>query len=485
MRVELNENTRTRSVPVAFAVILSIGLLNPAGSRADPWEFELIADVGVVWTDNLFLDADMEQNETVYTLAPEFVFTKNSRRILDADIRYRPEAFFYQDNSEFNEVFHLVDASLTTVLAEDALFAYFSAVSFQSIVTPIASVPTSNLPISGNRVNSRVLEVRPYWEQEFRLADVLLELSYVDVDYDEPIENLTTTDLTQPSNSGRASFTLGNTTRQQGIAWQADYEYRRLEYEFSEPWEYQVASLNLGYWVSNSARLFVTGGMETPIDEFESAAMDADFWEAGFQYRPSTRLDLEIATGNRSYGDSYRGRFSYQLRRGRTELTYTESPTSRGELVQTRSPLGDSDDLDGTLDRPGASDRFVRKRAEWANTLELSKSTITLRVFGEERVNRTTAIGLPLPDESFAGAAFRWNWQAGGRTAVGFGGDYTYRDQQIGTDDLTRFFLDLTYRFAERTSVRLELWNSNQESTDIQTLNYDENQVRLLLRFTI
>ena len=79
--------------------------------------------------------------------------------------------------------------------------------------------------------------------------------------------------------------------------------------------------------------------------------MDEDFWEAGFQYKPNQRMDLELAAGERSYGTSFRGNFSYTLRRGSISMTYDEGPTTRGELAFDRRPIIDADNLENNETR--------------------------------------------------------------------------------------------------------------------------------------
>ena len=69
--------------------------------------------------------------------------------------------------------------------------------------------------------------------QELGFADILLEFAYVDANYNQPELSLPVGVLTQPNKTKRALFELGNTSRQQGFAWQAEYQFRRLEYEFS------------------------------------------------------------------------------------------------------------------------------------------------------------------------------------------------------------------------------------------------------------
>ena len=461
---------RNEFIRVAFVSLL----LSPIVSVAAPAEYGVIIDLGVVRTDNILLASNsLEESETVYIITPEFFVTKDSER-LNANLRYRPEAYFYSNLDDADNVFHSLDASLTAALAKDKLFLSLSAVNYQSIVTPDGQFPTSNLPITGNRIDSRTFEVRSYWQQRLGQADLLAEVGYRDAEYNG--------DSFQSHNERYGLLQLNNIESQQGLAWGLDYQYRRMEYEISIPWEFQRAAANLGIWVNSGMRIFVIGGAETSFDDIFTPNMDEDFWEAGFQYKPNQRMNLELAAGERSYGTSFRGNFSYTLRRGDISITYTEGPSTRGELAFERRSITNTDNLDNILDQPGQSDRFVRRRGEFRTRIELSKSELSLRIFAEKRDNRTTADGVALEDEEYSGVALRWSWNVGTKTTFGLGADIGERDQSGRRDELLRANIDLAYDFSERLSVRLEGIHSSQDATASNTYDYDENQIRLMLR---
>lgn len=455
-------------------------ILGPAGEApAEPWDYGVILDLGATYTDNVFLAADgMEESEVVYMARPEFFLTTDGDRT-QANIRYRPEAYWYRDNPDADNVFHVLDASLTTALIRQKLFLELSASNYQSIVVPEGRFPTSNVPISGNRVDSRMLTIKPYWQQRLGFANLLVEVGYTDAKYDS--------ELLQSNNIRNAVFSLDNHANQQGIAWGLNYNHVRTEYEQSRPWEFQRAGADLGYWVNGTTRIFGAGGAETAIDDIEnpSANLDERFWEAGLQYRPSDRLDFEFAAGERSYGSSFRLRLDYDLRRGHTTLTYREAPSTRGNLPTGHRPIEDQDNLDNILDRPGRSDRFLQRRGEWSTTIDLSKSNMNLRVFAERREQRTTSDGEPLEDEEYYGASFRWQWDIGVNTNVGVGADYSRRFSATIEDKLQRYNIDAGYSFTERTSIRAEIMRSDQEGQQTSNSDYVENQYRLYLRVEI
>lgn len=453
--------------------MLLVGLFSAAAS-AEPWDYGVIVELGAIRTDNVFLARDgLEESETVFTVVPEFFLATDGDR-LEVDMRYRPEAYFYSDFSDSDDVYHSLDAAATITLVKERLFLYASAVNYQSIISPDGVFPTTNLPISENRVDSRTLEARPYWQQQLGVADLLIEVGYRDVDYDD-------TSL-QYNNEKYGSFSLGTIDRQDGFAWAVDYNYRRMEYEISMPWEYQRASLDLGIWIDGRTRVFAVGGAETAWDNLFDSSMDDEFWEAGVQYKPSPRLDLELAAGNRSYGNSFRGNFSYVLRRGDISLSYNEGPATRGELAFDRRPINQPDNLDNILDRPGTDDRFIQRRVELASNIKLSKSDLNLRVFSEQRDRRTTADGSPLEDEEYSGLALQWSWDVGAKTTLGVLADVSQRDQEDVKEHLMRVRIDLGYEITPRLSAGLAVMNSEQDGRGSNSFDYTENQLILSLR---
>jgi uncharacterized protein (PEP-CTERM system associated) len=306
--------------------------------RANAWEFETVVDLGLIYTDNLRLqEKGLEESDLIYLLAPTFMLANDGDR-LEADIRYRPEALFYHDTDDANNVYHQIDGRLTYSLVRNALFFYASVVNFQTILSPEDTIPTSNIPITGNRVDTNTLELRPYWEQSLGTMDVLLEAGYVKSRYDD-VETAAPSLFTLDNEQYGAEFKLDNHERSDGFAWGVNYWIRRVEYENTIPWEFQQFALDLGHWFGTGLRLFVSGGVETPYDSYVDSSMDADFWEAGFQYTPNQRLDLEVAAGQRSFGNTYRLSLNYRLRRGETRLSYSESPSTQAEDWYDYRPL--------------------------------------------------------------------------------------------------------------------------------------------------
>ena len=196
----------------------------------------------------------------------------------------------------------------------------------------------------------------------FGTANLYLDVGARQVKYDD--------DLLQDTDELFGEFNLGNIENQEGLAWLLEYRIRQVDYEEAEPFNFQRAGASLGYWIGGSFRLFVSGGVETSIENLTESNLDEDFWEAGFQYSPNARLNMEFAMGDRSYGRSYRGELSFTMRRGTLSALYDEGPSiATGDIFDRElGEIGDGD-LDDILNNPTFADRFLSRRGEVALSL--------------------------------------------------------------------------------------------------------------------
>lgn len=440
--------------------LLCVMAIAPAVAHAD-WQFDTTLTASVTHTNNVALDPPgAEQSDSILFLSPLFSLTQESSRV-NLGLRYSPQAVFYKELTEADNVFHVVDGNMNAEVVREHLFVDVTAAQFQTIVTPEGSFPINNLVASNNRADSRVLSVAPYWVQRFGSTELRIDAAHTRTDFDD--DSLRDSVFLQSNQSNTAGFRLGSIPKNFGATWSIDYNYQRVEYEEAIPWEYQRAAAQLGYWVVDSVRVFATGGKESAFDDFLSGALEDPFWEAGVQYSPNSRLNLEVAAGERSFGKSRRASLTHTTSRWQTSLTYSESPQTQGQLVAGRRPLRDTDNLDFLLDRPGDSDRLIRKRGELRTTLTLPKSTLTMRIFDERRTNRSTAEGATLQNDELRGAALRFDWRFGARTSLVFGLDKADRQGPIQDGEFWSVNTGVSYTLSSRVSLRLDLRHVEQD----------------------
>ncbi len=434
--------------------------LVPGVAHAE-WQFDTSVAASITHTNNVALDLPAnEQQDTIYSLSPTFILTQESART-NLGLRWNPQAIQYKELEGADNVFHIVDADFNAELVKERLFLDVAAAQFQTIVTPEGNFPINNFVATNNRADSRVVSVAPYWVQRWGGTELRIDASHTQTDFED--EALQNTVALQSNDANRAVFHLGSAPKDFGATWSLDYNYQRVDYEDAIPWEYQRASAQIGYWVIDTVRVFATGGQETAFDDFFTGKLEDDLWEAGIQYAPNSRLNLEVAAGERSFGSSRRAELTHTTSRWTTRLRYNEGPQTQGLLQAGRQPLRDTDNLDFLLDRSGDSDRLIRKRGELRTSLTLPKSTLTLRIFSERRTDRTTAEGSPLANDELTGAAFRFDWRFGSRTTLNFNLDKTDREGPILDGELWSVTVGAAYTLSSRVSLALNLRHAEQD----------------------
>ena len=455
-------------------------------------EFEPRVTLGISHTDNVFLTAEDGQHETIYRVEPGLSLARTSDRI-DLNVEYLLQAFYYDQLGE-NEVFHQYAASAEVSLLPEVLFLEAGGSRGQAIVSPAAKIPQSNLPLTSNRTDRDAYYIGTGFNYVLG-SEVAVDGGYRHtwIDYGDFDREPST--FVRDSTDESADFSIDNYRRAVGVTWALRYDWQRSIYENDlPPWVYQKAWAELGFWISSTTRLFASGGRESSWDEPADSSMQDKFWEAGFAVS-GDRLSVEFAAGERTFGESWRGNLQLTNRLGFVFLNYTQAPTTENRNPYrpgSQLPANPEDD-DNWLSRPGSAERFVSNRFTFGWILDLRRTTVSLRVFDEERTDRTTATGESLDNESQRGVNLSVNYQLGSKTM--FEGVASVVDRQLGEFDefdefgdgrdssLTRALAGIEYQLGSKTSVTLRYDYASEDGNSALS-DYAANTVSLLLTRT-
>ena len=466
--------------PKPYLTLAVAGILSVAAPIASAAEFDPVVTIGITHSDNIFLESENEDSESIYRIEPGFSFTQEAPRV-SIDVEYLLQAFRYHDIGD-NEVFHLYDASIRAALVPEHFFLEVGANRSQSIVDPDQGIPLGNLPISSNRQNQDGYYAEPSFQYAFgRTVTATGEYRHTWVEYEE-------SDFAA-NQQGLADFSIDNYRNGRGLTWALRYNWERTDYETEIPWEYQRATAELGFWITDATRVFAAGGQESAWDMPLDPKLEDELWEAGFSQNIGEKLVAEFAVGERSFGSSWRGNVDLEFRRGRTTLSYTEEPTSEGRI---RLPQDTFDDPiegpgipDDFLNAPG-TERFLAKRLQWSMELEFRRSGVVFALFDEDRTERTEADGTLLPDESHRGGSLSATYTVGVRTDFEIGGSWAKREFEDGNaDELLQALFRANYHLGNRTTLTLEYEYSEEVGESVAAVqDYVVNTVSLLLTRT-
>jgi len=466
--------------PVGFRIVcgLSFFVLMPSLVTAAS-DFEATIEAGVTYADNINLAAIDEQSEIVYRAAPSFMYSQDSTRFTTL-VNYRLEGFYYSDLGE-TATYHQFDGSIQATLIPENLFVNIGAIRNQSIVDPDAQLPGGNLPFSSNRVDRDEYYVSPTYQTVLgRSVTVQSDYRLSWVEYDDPtINNL--------DQLATGNFAVENYREGSGLTWAARYAWRRAEYDNFDPWEYQQASGELGFWAGKGLRIFSSVGKESNWEMPLDPGLEDTFWEAGFARQVGTGFSAEFAAGERSFGSSWRGNLQYTFRRGNTLLQYSETATTAGQDSFNRSRFQFPRAPNDTLVRPGSGQRYIRKRFQWNVDFNLRRMNIGIVAYDGQQSDRTEADGTPLPNTDQRGVIVNTTLQVGPRTSLTVTGSWLDRETNIGdSSELIRASVTAGYELGSDTQLSLNYSYAEEDDDKVigATRDYVLNSVTLLLSRT-
>ena len=446
-------------------------------------EFEPAVTLGITHTDNIFLQPSDGQDETVFRIEPGFSLAHESDR-LDVDADYLLQAFYYEKLEE-DEVFHQYNASLRAAAVPDVLFFSLGGSRTQSIVDPGLVIPQSNLPITGNRIDRDTYFVgSEFLYPVSRTIALQGSYRYDWVQFGDPAGSNSPMPFALDSDDQSASVSIDNYRNGNGLTWAARYSWQRSEYdETFPPFEYQIASAELGFWVSGTTRVFASGGKESAWDDPLNPTLEDTLWEVGLAYEAGERLSFEFAAGERSFGESFRGNLQFNFRRGSTSLSYLQSPTTDNRNPFLFGGLASPDEVGNLLSVPGSARRFIQERFNWTLNVDLQRTDITVSLFDERRTDLTTADGVSLLDQSQRGLSASVRYRLGAKTTARIGGSLAEREfGGSGPNDLLRGTIGVDYQLGSRTDLSLRYDYADEDGdTGGFALNYTANTVSLLL----
>jgi len=443
--------TKKNFQPRILIIGLNFILLSGAAS-AQGLDFEATIRVGASKTDNIYLvPAPDETEQTVYRITPALSLDYENQRI-DAVIRYQFNWYKY-DEVDRTDRYHRYDAGVTGELVDETLFLEIGASRFQAVIDPDGTIPPGNLPISNNTTD-------PRFDKTFG-GSVTTRASYryAEVRFDD--------EAIQGNTNENASFGIENYRNGQGFTWAARYAWWETQYDVSPPWEYRIASAELGFWANAKTRVFASGGKESAWDDPIDRSLQDEFWEAGFAYNNGDKMSAEFAAGERSFGSSWRGELDFSFQRGVLAFSYAETPTTVGRDRYSPGNLLDPEEPEDLLTQPGRAESYISKRGQASLNLNFRRTGFRFIIFDEERIGLHTSDGTELGDTAQNGASASFTWQVGARTEFSARG--TISDRGTGTASDSRHIratILANYRLGSSAFLTLSYDYSEQDPED-------------------
>lgn len=481
-----------------------IGLACGASAQAAQWSSEAGVGVSTLYTDNVCLSADNEEEQWVGVVTPDIrVVGEGDRASLD--LLAAVQANTLAKNNDCNDsgtdigekeaIAPRLRLSFRSELFEDWL--YFDAAGFadQNSINPFAANGGGNLNGAGNTNTTYRYNLSPYISRRFA------DRGYADLRYNYS-EVLNSEDFLRDSTADSVTLDVGITDVKQGFNYGVQADYNKISYEAtgSQPAfdsELTSAKLNVGYRLNSNFALRASAGEEwndffTVFDEQEGS-----YWEAGLEWTPNKRIFLGLGAGDRFFGNTPSAEFTYNHRRSQVRLNYAKTLTYDRTLRSTDQFASDIPGfIEGTVPNDGeflgeagspttiSTSPIIDERVTLVYAFNARRTSINVNFThsdqsrledGRESTFINAGVGMRRDLSSKLALIGRINWAD--RSASEAGNELFNRDS-----DTLRLYLALERTFVKGTTVNLGYRISDRNS-EFPEDEYTENRVTLSFRY--
>ncbi|NIB43138.1 TIGR03016 family PEP-CTERM system-associated outer membrane protein [Pseudomaricurvus alkylphenolicus] len=505
---------RAKALPNGASVCLAVlfGLVSSAVSpdlAAGDWTTEAGLTVSTVRSSNICLDEEEEVEEWVNKLTPRASIRGEGGRaqlrlsvsaeLNDLDDELQQQCS--QNRSGAGAFSNSVDnfnprmsAEGKLELIENLAFIDVSARVQQNRVNPFLTAGDDNLNFTANQNTTYHYGFDPYLT--WRVKDIAkAELKFgfdQQRNSDRSVED-----------SDRHSGSLSVGGRLAGpISWGIIGRYAKTEYDerdenvvatgSRDDTEMSSRSFSLGYRFSSQLHSTFIWGEDDNDFQSVNNIIDGEFWRLQFDWTPNSRTTVQLAYGDRFYGDDHSLNISYRHKRSQFSLRYNK------DLTLSRSLRVDQTLLDQIDSQGNAIDPVTGQPVSLANNLTTDtrnpivdeRATLAYRLNGirtsinveashsvqtrEEDNEESTFIAYSISAERRVSKHFTLNagYYISDRDAAESG-------SRLGEDnDTTRANVGVSYQLGSRTSVSVNYSESERQSANAKD-TYEEDRLTL------
>ncbi len=445
--------------------------------------------VAETYTDNVTLASDENaESDFITQVVPSLEACANSGRIRAA-LSYQLQALYYQNNSEFNDIYNHVTGETSIEVVPSRLYLDANTSYGQTVINPRNTFSRTNLQRPGNRTSAWLTNVSPYALQGLGPVGLAtLRYRYGLAEYGDDLPGTTLHGV---------YFNVTSPPENSLWSWQANVFSQRVErsdgdfdafFDDSDIFDgddfdnedgrttyFDRATLDLGYQLTNSLTLLALGGVENRFNPDGSTdRLSEPLWNAGFRWISGAN-SLEARYGERYYGSNY---FVEAARRGPNfdfSLNYQEEMTMSGLSQLNGGALGGVGSVGG-FRQPSTSllDRgvFLQKRLLATLGYDTAFTRTTLRAYDVTRDFVQLDSG-----EDFYGADLQVEYAAGVRTSVTPHMSWQHRDYDTNAEaDIAEAGIRLTYLLAPKAQAALG-YSHGWRNAETESGSYEENRI--------
>jgi hypothetical protein len=473
-----------RAIRVALALATAAAMA-PGLAGADV-RFRPGVQIASTYVDNAGLaeDGAPERSQWLLDFQPTINLEVDTQRF-DALLDYSVRRIESMSNGDYSQTYHRLSSGADLQLLEDLLSLHADAAYTQTLQDPTRVINFQQLFDVGNVVDQLVVGGGPRLHKEF--SSTVLEASYDirKVDYKGSGISIGTT---EDSTNTLGAIAFGSAPESRHVlGWRVSGETHEVDYEFTERYRYDVATLDVDFALGRRGFFLVAqGGRESDVAEDSTAGgLNASRWNAGIRWAPSRNDRIELRTGRRFSGTMYEGSITHVARLLTLRATYLETPTTemessgRAATVNpgTEPPPVLQDPLSG-LRRP-TSEVFLNKELRAEAQLTGAYTSITINGYRQKR----EYLALERADTGYGGGVDVTR-RLGPRTSLSLRTALEKLQAREGTD--FRYWtaaIELTRRLGRAMELSFELLHIDQDQGLLNQVRANAATVRFGMEF--
>ena len=469
MATTINNNVAFQAIRIGIASI--VFMICVEGYAAD-WIITPRVSGGVIYTDNIGLDAVNEEDEFITELGLG-VSASRSGGSLSANINYSLQGLVYVEESSENEIFHQLNADGSLELSKNRF--YIDAVSsvFQQVIDPSLSGNNNNITTNDNRLSVFTVGIGPRWQQ--RIGNSLA----VQASYRASLTSELESDSSSTGNSvdgtqNSFSASIGNVTNGRSLQWTVQYSQSRDDDDNNtQETRQESVRLNVFYPITSFITLIGVVGDEDNSFSRNANSIDPDdsFWEVGARWQATAQNAIELRVGERFFGETTTFSWDYQGQRFGSSVSYSEDIATT-----TQNLLNNGTGLTRVIGQVSITERFSADI-----NYSLPRSRISVGVFETRNEFQLGLVG-----DRTRSATIGWQWNAGPRTqlSTALTAQENEFNNQTSESDTLSFNIQASRQLGPRTTASLG-YNYDELESDTAVANeYEANTLTLRVNRT-
>lgn len=351
------------------------------------------------YSDNILLaPKGQEESETVTEVTPAFSLLMRGASF-NASVNYSMQNLLYKKENNRNETYNQLSATSTADLVADYLFFDVNANHSQQVVNADNPIGSNNIAVTNNTSNVSSYTLAPYFQHSFRnVMDASIRFSRSEVDYrrDELIDSTQT----------GVDVSLSSPTTSPGLSWGLNYLKQKNDFETGNDSEFKRGSVQLGYRFTQRTHAYASKGKdENTFEVANNQDISEPYWNAGFDWQPSSRDYLSLQYGERFFGHTTQFSWRHTGRRLNLTASYEEElSTAASSLLQSQQISSTNTQQNQPTDSTNSvsSQVFIKELGALGLTYTISKTSLSLNYSNDKRVFQSTGEITQLRSASFS-----------------------------------------------------------------------------------